>query len=1165
MEKYNFDYLRKYNSELYELLIQAENYKNIDPQASLMKLGHICEKIVDIILEEENIEKPSNYLENNQSNKIMILKNQNLLPYNIEQRLTTIRKKRNEAIHYGIVSNDDTEIALDYATVIVNWFISRYSNAESNSTNQNEIIDKITSEDLINFDGKSFKDEPKEINVLNEIVVQLSKDINILNDADRTRNLLLDSFSNNYKKVNILMSAYNEGIIKIILENDVLSNIVIEQLQKHLSQQYSLTEENAKWCLSKWMYIVNDYIKGIYRQNIEETSDDLADNDDLLTRQDNENYYVNVKMPENLDGIFVPCGIGNSDYGFVIKGLISKSNTKNSSLEKNVYALVYNFFVRNSCISYEEIQSYIKYNSPVHINYRNVFRLIIIVLQMIKRDFAFWENCVYATYVNRNELEIAIHVINYYATLFSRITKIEVHSLVLNDLSARSVKISLDGKYSEIFIENMDMPCNARDMWFGEKIKYNLSNNDRKNLEMLLLEISPYKEFKEGQFEALCKMLNDSNNKICIMPTGSGKSLIYYMASLLQPLPVIVISPTEILIKDQIDNLKRIHRFDNVSHWQVNGKDDFSEAKLFNNLIYLTPTTFQNRHLLVCARHMNLGETKNGLHFDKITSGAMLSYLVLDEVHCLSNLGHDFRPEYLMLSQKLLKFLDCVSFWGFTATANYTVAEDLQKQLNIKTEDIFSPVEFNKQNISYNFRCVNNEEEMISGICAVAQDKIYLNERTIIFTKDKELSYRIAQKIGHLADVFESESINAYKMFAEERSKVLVTNEQLGIGINFPNVKNIIHCGLPLSKSDYIQEIGRAGRANESVSSYVFYLVPNDSNVCERFFDRIPLSNDIIAKVSTLNNDYGHICCKLTNGFNSKQQLLHNLLSFYSTEVLVTQREFTVKKFDSSQLLTIKRYLYILFVMGCVQDWYSYSADNELLISTKKHGFKETALEYFIKLGNNQNEILKIQRATNLNEILEIYVEWYFSTFLYTHKEAFLDLYDFISNNHFSSSENITDEIKAYYSLSYSSIKKNEDKYLKASLNELVSLVIHMHNRSAIADISRINGNEYNYNLDCTLLIDILYNELRIDENRLKRIINVSTAKQKSDFINVLEWTYDESSTEVRLLIIQIFKKYGYEFNLDFERWFEQYYNTHNQDIIYLGYLSKKLNQLFDF
>ena len=94
MKKYNFDCLSEGNSELFKLFIQAEEYIDSDPQISLMKLGLACEKIVDIVLEAENIEKPSNYLENTQSNKIMLLKNRNFLPYDIEQILTTIRKNR---------------------------------------------------------------------------------------------------------------------------------------------------------------------------------------------------------------------------------------------------------------------------------------------------------------------------------------------------------------------------------------------------------------------------------------------------------------------------------------------------------------------------------------------------------------------------------------------------------------------------------------------------------------------------------------------------------------------------------------------------------------------------------------------------------------------------------------------------------------------------------------------------------------------------------------------------------------------------------------------------------------------------------------------------------------------------------------------------------------
>lgn len=340
--------------------------------------------------------------------------------------------------------------------------------------------------------------------------------------------------------------------------------------------------------------------------------------------------------------------------------------------------------------------------------------------------------------------------------------------------------------------------------------------------------------------------------------------------------------------------------------------------------------------------------------------------------------------------------------------------------------------------------------------------------------------------------------------------------------------------------------MGRAGRANETVDSYVFYLSQDNSIVPENFFERIPFTDKVISDVSVLNNDYGHICRRLTNGFNSKQQLLNNLLFFYKEEVISSQKDFIVKRFDANNLLTIKRYLYILYVMGYVQDWYSYSTEQELLISPKTKNSKETALQYFIGLGNNQNEILKIQRSTNLNAILAVYVEWYFSNFLYIHKEAFLDLNDFIINNHFSSSSDITRAIKSYYSLSYSSIKKAENTYLKASLQELISMVLYKHDKSVIADISRINGNEYNYNLDCTLFIDVLYNDFRIDENRLKRIVETSSTKQKSDFVNALESTYDEASTEIRMLILEILEIYEHEFGISFETWFEKYYSVHD-------------------
>ena len=127
------------------------------------------------------------------------------------------------------------------------------------------------------------------------------------------------------------------------------------------------------------------------------------------------------------------------------------------------------------------------------------------------------------------------------------------------------------------------------------------------DLEYLLGEISPFDTFKEGQFIALKNMLGTNGHSICIMPTGSGKSLIFYFASLLQPLPMFILAPTEILIDDQIRNLKKFHHIYNVSHLKLTTDNDFSKFEMRNSLMYLTPTTFQNRHLLVKCQYINSG------------------------------------------------------------------------------------------------------------------------------------------------------------------------------------------------------------------------------------------------------------------------------------------------------------------------------------------------------------------------------------------------------------------------------------------------------------------------------------------------------------------------------------------------------------------------------
>lgn len=844
----------------------------------------------------------------------------------------------------------------------------------------------------------------------------------------------------------------------------------------------------------------------------------IFDTGELMSKADLADFYLNVTLRKAEGKIYIPCGVGTTDNGFFICGIpeVPVSNAP------GVFALVYNYLTRSSTILPEDYPHYLRsVTTAYQINYQRVFRLMMVILQLIRHG-AVTQKLDLSYDGSPRELRLAADILNDYVSRFSRLLRLPPPLLTLASPTGRSLKISLDQTGSGIYVENNRRPNNARELWYGEKINYRLDEGDLEDLEYLLGEISPFSTFKEGQFSALTDMLNAGGHAMCILPTGSGKSLIFYFASLLQPLPIMILAPTEILIDDQIRNLKKFHHLDNVSHLKLTGDCDFSDFQPCTSLIYLTPATFQCRNLLVKCRHMNDGYAMiqnpktRLLEETKLAPGPSLAYVVLDEIHCLSNWGHDFRPEYLMLSKFLNKFLSRVSFLGFTATANYTVVEDIQNQLSIPQQNIISPVSFEKYNLSYQFRAAATPEEMLRLTCEIVSQCVRRGERTLVFAKSEETACRLAEAIGCEADVFQSDNPGAYHMFAEEKCRVLVASADLGIGINLPNIRNVLHFGLPVSKNEYVQEIGRAGRGDEAVTSYVVYLQPVEANIPPRLLARAPEIPDMADILAHLDNDYTLCFRKLSGHIDSKEALSAQVLGLYR-ELSSAGRGLYVKTYPLACVEQAKKYLYMLYAIGYVFDWYACSGNDEagtvdilIDISSANHAFysqprnmlhrvRQRAVAYYDSLGDSREQIAATQRAGDIETVIQIYIDWYYRKFLYHHRELFLDLLDFIEANKDGNSEQVTEEIREYFSLPFVELKSDEIYYTGLTLSGIGTKVAQGIGRRTLANAERISSRRYAFNLDCLLLLGTLKLDARFDKNRFLRIMSRLRRDQEAE------------------------------------------------------------------
>lgn len=1011
----------------------------------------------------------------------------------------------------------------------------------------------------------------------------------ILSDRKKTKSLLSDYYTNDESKVNGMMSAYDAGVLDYVVNgrtDDLDKKAIIDKLV----MKQNIETSKASEAVIEWYQVLNDRVVAGYldflknleaerekekhkkeEQNKELKSEDVSSEparQEVVIEQHYSDYskYMNLDLSKGDIVRGIPCGVGDDDYGFIVKGTGTEDVNDHRSYP-SVHAIVYNFLIRDSHIQRDNYPQYMKNHFFNHeLNYGRIYRFMMILLDLLKPS---GETILKLhNEGDQDELQAAQDILNEYLGVFSRLTRMPLCSVRVIE-SSTGKTISADTK-ADYYVENYHNDKGLRRrIRYGTRINYKLNKSDKQDLEFLLHEISPFETFKRGQFDALCAMLNANGHAVCIMPTGSGKSLIYYLASILQPQVVFVVSPTDILIHDQIRNLKKFHHFDNATHLDLKSGNDFSFFTPGTNLIFLTPSTFQNRNLFGIFKKM-----KN-----------QIAYVVLDEIHCISDWGHDFRPEYLMLSQNMSKYLGEARYLGFTATANYTVAQDIQKQLQIPQDNFFSPVMFEKYNVRYDFREEDTSEDMLREVSKIADEIVRRNERALVFTKSDDISQKVADAIGYEADVFTENEPDGYEQFAEGYCRILVTNEDLGIGINLPDVNCTVHFGMPVSKNEYVQELGRAGRADERVTSYVVYLQPSEKNIPSKLLKRETIVDNLPQMLETMNNDYADVYRKLNCGADTSDILYDRLIDIYS-DLHSSKQTVCIVDHSVTDIEIYKQLLYMLYVTGYIKDWYAYRAlkndsQIELIIDIcsvpNAHGhrvvplddksmlerMKKTSRDYFASMDNDRESIFKIRKATSIEDIFKIYSKWFFDKFLYHHKEEFLDFFDFIMSNKDCDSVKITEDIEDYFTLPFTKIQEDEEYYTSLDFKQLSETVIIGIGKNTLSNLERINTNRYSYKVDYLLFAGNWRRTGRFEDARIERFWGKLDRGERETFKSTLFALYPLCSIDGKWNLLRYLDDQRNVTDLTLGNAVDQIYRDGDKDQIFYGILAIEGNKHF--
>ncbi|MDB0616149.1 RecQ family ATP-dependent DNA helicase [Tenacibaculum dicentrarchi] len=713
------------------------------------------------------------------------------------------------------------------------------------------------------------------------------------------------------------------------------------------------------------------------------------------------------------------------------------------------------------------------------------------------------------------------------------------------------------------------------------KYKYNLLFNDEesgdlKNLEFFLKNIfgRKYHSFNQGQVPIIQNIL-ENNTTIGLLPTGGGKSLTYQLACLLQPCISFVVCPIKSLMSDQIEDLNQayIQNIESINSDVIGAErteilDNYSNGKYF--FVFISPERFQTKDF-----RQRLSAINSQLDF---------AYAVIDEVHCLSEWGHDFRTSYLNLSNTIEKYCPTITFLGLTATASANVLKDIQLELDTNQENTKTITDYTRPELE--FIVINDKGNKYQEIKSIIENH---NQEEKLFDLDSEkpksgliftpfvngvngcshlskslsidfkteVKYYSGSKpkkgfIGEDKD-FDKYKLEVQKQYKDNKFPLLTATKAFGMGINKKNISFTVHYGMPASMESLYQEAGRAGRDKSNAKCYVLLTEENPETDIQTIFnpestyEEIQYLND---KIGLSGKDIFRQIYLYQNGLDSISNELELVTQLHKTYSESGAKKVVYAKNLSSNKAKIEKAIYRLSNLGVISDWTVDDFFNGVFTVTYKkfteENIKSTLLKFIQKYVNDfefdkhperekYTNILNNTELPKFDRLVTILLQW---------------SYDKFGTNRRKSLENVYRNCQSYQTKGKESFKNSLEAYFK--FTEATYVLQH------IAD---------NNNNDISKWFEVFYIETKEKD---KKNINFRNKKELGDLKGNLQRILEsyQSNTGINiinglttLLLEESFENLEREFSKSFDT--ISNYDNKKRNTVVNGILkiAKKINQ----